>query len=117
MRRSSLTGIAPLQILGAVACTTARLATPSGEAKLGADAAAEVERQIGLVRAPALESYLDAIGQRLSADPTVRTAGLHYRFQIMDLAEPNAIASEDAILRGGQPVKVARWQIYREDAE
>ena len=91
MRRHFRAEVAALAIAGALACTTARLATPSGEAKVGADAAAEVEKQIGLVHAPELESYLTAIGTRLTADPSVRT-GITYQFRIVDMPEPNAFA-------------------------
>jgi predicted Zn-dependent protease len=70
----------------------ARLATPAGEARAGAEAAAEIEKTIGLVDAPALESYLGAIGKQLIArSPEVRT-DFEYRFRIIDLADPNAFA-------------------------
>jgi len=75
----------------ALACTTARLATPGGEAKLGAEAAAEVEQQVGLVRNPELERYVSAIGERLAHGSGVRS-GITYRFSVVDLPEPNAFA-------------------------
>jgi predicted Zn-dependent protease len=70
----------------------AQLATPEGEQRIGAEAAAEVEKTIGLVDAPELESYLNEIGQRLVASsPEVRT-DVSYQFHIVDMPEPNAFA-------------------------
>jgi hypothetical protein len=40
----------------------AQLATPGGEARAGAAAAAEIEQAVGLVDAPALASYVDESG-------------------------------------------------------
>jgi hypothetical protein len=62
----SATACAALGAL-ALACTTARLATPAGESKLGADEAALVEQEIGLIDAPALADYLGEIGARSRA--------------------------------------------------
>src|SRR5215468_5975087 len=70
----------------------AQLATPAGEARAGAEAAAEVEQAIGLVDAPELARYLGQIGDRLVASsPDVRK-GVAYRFLIVDMPEPNAFA-------------------------
>jgi predicted Zn-dependent protease len=88
--RTAGRGIAALA-LGALACTTARLATPAGEAKLGAEAAAEVEKQVGLVHAPALERYVAEVGERLTRGAGVRS-DIAYHFQVVDLPEPNAFA-------------------------
>jgi predicted Zn-dependent protease len=87
LRRS----IASLVLVLVFACTTARLATPTGETRLGAEAAAEVEQHLGLVRTPALETYVVAIGERLSRGAGVR-GGLTYRFAVVDMPEPNAFA-------------------------
>jgi predicted Zn-dependent protease len=91
MRRFVRPGIAALLASGVLACTTALLATPAGETKLGSAEAADVEKEIGLVAAPALEKYVAEIGQRLSQDASVRT-GITYRFQIVDMVAPNAFA-------------------------
>ena len=70
----------------------AGLATPAGEARAGEEAAAQVEKGIGLVDAPELESYLGEIGQRVVASsPEVRT-DFEYQFRIVDMPEPNAFA-------------------------
>jgi len=91
MKRFGLAGIGALLALAALSCMTGRLATPSGETKVGADAAAQVEREIGLVHAP-VEEYLAAIGKRLvERSSNVRTE-ISYRFQIVDMIEPNAFA-------------------------
>jgi predicted Zn-dependent protease len=74
-----------------VACTTAELATPAGEARLGAAEAAEVERQIGLVEAPSIASYVDAIGHRLVKGSEIRS-DVTYRFHLVEMIEPNAFA-------------------------
>lgn len=70
----------------------AQLATPAGEARAGAEAAAEVEQTIGLVDAPELESYLGEVGKRLvTSSPEVRT-DFEYQFRIIDMPDPNAFA-------------------------
>jgi predicted Zn-dependent protease len=70
----------------------AQLATPGGEARAGAAAAAEIEQAVGLVDAPALASYVDEIGTRLVASSAGVRGDLEYRFQLLDLADPNAFA-------------------------
>jgi predicted Zn-dependent protease len=75
----------------AVAGCGVLLATPGGEARVGAAAAEEIERSVGLVEAPALEAYVDEIGQRLASGPRVRD-GLTFEFRIADMIEPNAFA-------------------------
>jgi predicted Zn-dependent protease len=69
----------------------AQLATSGGEARVGAEAAAEVEKAVGLVDAPSLETYLGAVGARVAMSPSVRQ-GIAYRFRVVDMAEPNAFA-------------------------
>ena len=81
-----------MALLVALSGCGAQLATPAGEASAGAEAAAEVEKAIGLVEAPALASYLDEIGQRLvTSSPDVRR-DIEYQFLIVDMPEPNAFA-------------------------
>jgi predicted Zn-dependent protease len=60
------------------------------ESALGRQAAQEVEQSIGLVRDPALEAYVDALGQRLAQRSPRRD--VPYRFAIADMPEPNAFA-------------------------
>ena len=91
MRSNDLAiGVAVLAI-AFTACTTAELATPEGEAKLGAEAAAEVERQVGLVKASSLASYAAAIGNRLVQGSNVRS-DVTYSFHLVDMPLPNAFA-------------------------
>ena len=92
MTRIALSWLGGLAAIAMVACTAARLATPGGEKELGADAAAVVEREIGLVQTPPeIVSYVKAIGARLVKDSAVRT-DVDYRFEIVEMAEPNAFA-------------------------
>jgi predicted Zn-dependent protease len=60
------------------------------EIALGRQGAAEVEREIGLVRDPKLEAYVGAIGQRLARASPRRDVA--YRFAVADMPEPNAFA-------------------------
>ncbi len=66
------------------------LMSPEREAALGAQAAAQVAEQIGIVDEPELAAYVDALGQRLAArSPRTDVA---YRFAVADMPEPNAFA-------------------------
>jgi predicted Zn-dependent protease len=91
-RRSSLAAAVSLVAVVVLACTAARLATPGGEAKLGAEAAAEIESKVGTVRAPALEAYVGAVGQRLVEHGSRLRRDVPYRVQIVDMVPPNAFA-------------------------
>jgi predicted Zn-dependent protease len=62
----------------------------SSETKLGDAAAEVVERQMGIVDAPAIGAYVRAVGTRLAAASPRRD--LTYRFSVVDRAEPNAFA-------------------------
>jgi len=64
--------------------------SPEREAAQGKDAAAQVEREIGLVRDPKLTAYVDQIGARLAAHSPRRDVA--YRFFIADMPEANAFA-------------------------
>jgi predicted Zn-dependent protease len=64
--------------------------SPQREVAVGQQAAAQVEREIGLVRDPALTGYVDAIGQRLAAGSPRHDVA--YRFAVADMPEPNAFA-------------------------
>jgi predicted Zn-dependent protease len=64
--------------------------SPQREAALGAQAAKQVEEQIGLVDDPQLTAYVDAIGQRLARRSPRRD--VVYRFAVADMEEPNAFA-------------------------
>jgi predicted Zn-dependent protease len=69
----------------------AQLATSEGEASAGAEASAEVEQAVGVVDAPALETYVGAVGARIAMGSAVRK-GIEYRFRMIDMEEPNAFA-------------------------
>lgn len=86
--------------LGLAACATAvnpvtgrtELTTmsPAQEAALGKQAAAQVEREIGLVRDPRLVAYVEEIGRRLAARSPRQD--VTYRFAVADMPEANAFA-------------------------
>jgi len=90
--RRAVAASVPLLCCAAIACTTAMLATPGGEAKLGAEAAAEVEQQVGLVQAPELQQYVAAIGERLVERGSKLRRDVTYRVQVVDMEAPNAFA-------------------------
>ena len=64
--------------------------SPQREATLGAQAAEQVEREIGLVRDPALESYVQTLAQRLARRSPRQD--VPYNFFIANMEEPNAFA-------------------------
>lgn len=64
--------------------------TQAGEQQLGDDEAKKVEQQMGLVRQPALESYVRAIGEKLAAI-SERPEG-PWQFEVVDEPQPNAFA-------------------------
>jgi predicted Zn-dependent protease len=66
------------------------LLSESQEVELGRKEAAEIAESVGVVEAPQLEAYLDAIGQRLARENPRRE--LSFRFHVIDMAEPNAFA-------------------------
>jgi predicted Zn-dependent protease len=64
--------------------------SPEREAAQGKQAAAQVEREIGLVRDPALTAYVERIGERMAGlSPRKDVA---YRFAVADMPEANAFA-------------------------
>ncbi len=64
--------------------------SPEKEAAQGKDGAAQVEREIGLVRDPQLNAYIAQIGARLAKYSPRRDVA--YRFFIADMPEANAFA-------------------------
>ncbi|MCH2169327.1 M48 family metalloprotease [Myxococcota bacterium] len=60
------------------------------EIEIGAQAAEQVEQQMGRVEDEALESYVAAVGERLAAHSPRRD--VPYSFRIVDLPEANAFA-------------------------
>lgn len=66
------------------------LMSPARETAVGKQASAQVEQEIGLVRDPKLEAYVQQIGDRMAKlSPRQDTP---YRFAIADMAEANAFA-------------------------
>jgi beta-barrel assembly-enhancing protease len=68
--------------------------TPQQDVQLGREAAAELEKQLPVLRDAQVSSYVDRVGQRLvRAIPSqFRHPGFNYRFQVVDLREINAFA-------------------------
>ncbi len=66
------------------------LMSAQDEARAGADAAAQVEQEMGLVRDPALASYVQAVGARVAALSPRRD--VEYRFFVVNMPESNAFA-------------------------
>jgi beta-barrel assembly-enhancing protease len=67
---------------------------PKEDVQLGREAAAEVEKQLPVLRDAQVSSYVDRVGQRLvRAIPSeFRHPGFTYRFQVVDLSDINAFA-------------------------
>ena len=64
--------------------------SPQQDAEIGAQSAAEAERQMPILRDAAVERYVDRIGQKLAANaggPTFR-----YRFRVVNASDINAFA-------------------------
>jgi predicted Zn-dependent protease len=83
-------GIRKMAALVASALLLQGCVTSARIAELGAEEAKKVEQSMGLVRDAELERYVAAIGRKLAASSD-RPAG-PWRFQIVDMAEPNAFA-------------------------
>jgi len=61
-----------------------------GEQKVGDQAAAQVDAEMGIVKNAVLEAWVNDIGQRLVA--VTKKPDRKFRFQIVDMTEPNAFA-------------------------
>ncbi len=81
--------------------------TPQQDVQLGRDAAAQVEKQLPLLRDDNVSSYVSDIGQRLvgSIPPELRHPEFNYGFKVVNVREINAFA-----LPGG-PMYVNRGMI------
>jgi predicted Zn-dependent protease len=66
------------------------LDTDFDDARLGAEAAAGMEAEMGLVNDPALNAYVEAIGRRMV--PFAPRRPFEYTFHIVDQPAPNAFA-------------------------
>lgn len=67
---------------------------PSDDVKLGRQAAAEVERQLPLLRDPEVTSYVESVGQRLVAaiPPEFQHPEFRYYFKVVNARDINAFA-------------------------
>jgi predicted Zn-dependent protease len=77
-------------LLGAPAPASAALLSEEDEIRIGRQAAAELEAQVGLVRDPALVARVAAAGRRVAAVSDRR--GLPYSFKVMRGREVNAVS-------------------------
>jgi predicted Zn-dependent protease len=66
------------------------LMSQNEEEAIGAQAAERVEAEIGLFEDPPLQELVAAVGERVAAQSP--RAGGAYRFQVVDMEEPNAFA-------------------------
>lgn len=90
--RSGLPSRRPARLVpGLVLCVVASgcLTLLGGEQRVGDQAAAEIERETGVVASPALEAYVRAIGMRLAAGSSREGP---WRFVVLDDPVPNAFA-------------------------
>jgi len=87
-------GLGLLAALASLRAAEADLSTimlsESQEVELGRSAAPEVEKELGRYEEPALEAYLNEVGQRLVAVGEAR--GYRYSFKVIDRPEVNAFA-------------------------
>jgi predicted Zn-dependent protease len=100
LRSSALRAALAALALGLSACATSvnpvtgrseiTTMSPQQEAALGQQAAAQVEREIGLVRDPNLIAYVEGIGRQLAARSPRQD--VTYRFAVADMPEANAFA-------------------------
>jgi predicted Zn-dependent protease len=67
------------------------LPSPSYDVEVGYELAAQTEREVGRYDEYDLESYVEAIGERLVAQ--LDETPFRYRFRLLDQAEPNAFAA------------------------
>jgi predicted Zn-dependent protease len=69
---------------------TVILDTPAADAAVGEEQNRDVSAQVGIVKNPELERYLQALGEKLVRFSTERPFA--YRFQVVDQWSPNAFA-------------------------
>ena len=75
---------------GAEADLSTIMLSESQEIELGRNAAPEIEKEMGRYEDPALEAYINEVGQRLVAAGDER--GYRYSFKVVDRPEMNAFA-------------------------
>jgi predicted Zn-dependent protease len=77
-------------LLASVLLSNGCLTLMGGEEKAGAQAARQVEAEMGLVHDPVLGAYVREIGNRLVTNASRQN--VTWRFQIVDMSAPNAFA-------------------------
>jgi len=82
---------AVLSLLVLVGCGGTGAITVADEQQAGAEAARELEKQIGVYPGEFLTSYIDSVGRRLVA--ALGDTPYYFRFKIIDQSEPNAFAT------------------------
>ena len=95
MRRSHPAGrLRPLMLVLLVTVlvipSSGCLTLMGGEQKVGDQAAAQVDAEMGIAKNEVLEAWVTDIGQRLVA--VTKKPDRPFRFRIVDMAEPNAFA-------------------------
>ena len=99
MKRAASLAVALVLSTGLIAAQTQVKApnnkyTPAQDVKLGQEAAAEVERQLPVMRDELISSYVERIGDRLVAAiaPEFRHPEFRYTFKVVNVREINAFA-------------------------
>lgn len=82
---------AVFSILTLAACGGTGAITLEDEQQAGADAARQLEEQVGIYPGEFLTNYIDSVGRRLVA--ALGDTPYYFRFKIVDQAEPNAFAT------------------------
>ena len=94
IRFTALLGIGALLVAASPRPTSVRpgfnLFTPEQDVELGRESAAEVERQIPIVKDPSIERYVSGIGKRLAA--VAPGPKFPYEFKVTNLSDVNAFA-------------------------
>src|SRR5438105_4219099 len=94
VRFTALLGIAALLMAAAPRPTSVRpgfnLFTPEQDVELGRESAAEVERQVPIVKDSSTERYVSGIGKRLAA--VAPGPKFPYEFKVTNLSDVNAFA-------------------------
>jgi predicted Zn-dependent protease len=90
MRRALFLGIALPVLAGCAAVSQVNLLSTEQEVEMGAQFAAEVEKEMAMLDDAAVESYIDSLGQVLARNSD--RPDIAYRFRVVDTDEVNAFA-------------------------
>lgn len=91
LRRSLGRALLPAALATALAGCATAIISPEYETSMGAAMQQQVAEQIGLYMDPELDSYVDAVGQRLV--DALGDTPYSFQFAVVDQFEPNAFAS------------------------